>query len=216
MIFSNRKEAAKELSKVLSELIEDNENTIVIGIPRGGVILSYEIAKELGIKFSIVVVKKIPSPHDPELGIGAIAQDGTIVINDDLVLELGVGKLYIDEVVKRLKKEINKRLEFYGIEKSNLKKMKGKNVIIVDDGIATGATMEAAIRAIKKNKPRKIIVATPVAQKDVLEKLSKLVDKIVCINEVEMLGAVGMFYIDFAQVDDEEVKKLIESELFFG
>ena len=94
--------------------------------------------------------------------------------------------------------------------------MKGKNVIIVDDGIATGATMEAAIRAIKKNKPRKIIVATPVAQKDVLEKLSKLVDKIVCINEVEMLGAVGMFYIDFAQVDDEEVKKLIESELFFG
>ena len=216
MIFSDRKEAAKELSKVLSDLIEDSESTIVVGIPRGGVILSYEIARELGIKFSVVVVKKIPSPHDPELGIGAIAQDGTIVINDDLVLELGIGKLYIDEVVKRLKKEINKRLEFYGIEKSNLKKMKGKNVIIVDDGIATGATMEAAIRAIKKNKPRKIIVATPVAQKDVLEKLSKLVDKIVCINEVEMLGAVGMFYIDFAQVDDEEVKKLIESELFFG
>lgn len=216
MIFSNRKEAAKELSKVLSELIKNKENTIVVGIPRGGVILSYEIAKELGIKFSVVVVKKIPSPQDSELGIGAIAQDGTIIINEDLVMELGIGKLYIDEIAKRLKKEINKRLEIYGIEKNNLRKVKGKNVIIVDDGIATGATMEAAIRAIKKNKPRKIIVATPVAQKDVLDKLSRLVDKIVCINEVEILGAVGMFYIDFTQVDDEEVKKLIESELFFG
>ena len=216
MIFSNRKEAAKELSKVLSELIKNKENTIVVGIPRGGVIISYEIAKELGIKFSVVVVKKIPSPQDPEFGIGAIAQDGMIVINDDLVLELGIGKLYIDEIVKRLKKEINKRLEIYGIERNNLRKVKGKNVIIVDDGIATGATMEAAIRAIKKNKPRKIIVATPVAQKDILAKLSKLVDKIVCINEVEILGAVGMFYIDFTQVDDEEVKKLIDSELFFG
>jgi len=216
MIFSDRKEAAKELSKVLSELIKNKENTIVVGIPRGGVIISYEIAKELGIKFSVVVVKKIPSPQDPEFGIGAIAQDGMIVINDDLVLELGIGKLYIDEIVKRLKKEINKRLEIYGIERNNLRKVKGKNVIIVDDGIATGATMEAAIRAIKKNKPRKIIVATPVAQKDVLEKISMLVDKVVCINKVEILGAVGMFYIDFTQVDDEEVKKLIDSELFFG
>lgn len=216
MIFPNRKEAARELSKVLSKLVENKGNTIVVGIPRGGVVLSYEIAKELGIKFSVVVVKKIPSPQDPELGIGAIAQDGTIVINDDLVLELGIGKLYIDEVVKRLKKEINKRLEIYGIERNNLKKTKGKHVIIVDDGIATGATMEAAIRAIKKNKPRKIIVATPVAQKDILDKLSRLVDKIVCINKVEILGAVGMFYIDFTQVDDEEVKKLIDSELFFG
>ena len=216
MIFSDRKEAAKELSKVLSKLVESKENTIVVGIPRGGVVLSHEIAKELGIKFSVVVVKKIPSPQDPELGIGAIAQDGTIVINEDLVMELGIGKLYIDEVVRRLKEEINKRLEIYGIEKNNLRKVKGKNVIIVDDGIATGATMEAAIRAIKKNKPRKIIVATPVAQKDVLEKISMLVDKVVCINKVEILGAVGMFYIDFTQVDDEEVKKLIGSELFFG
>lgn len=215
MIFADRIDAANKIAERLKTIVgKKKDNTIIVGIPRGGAIIAYEIAKSLGTKFSLVVVKKIPSPFDKELGIGAITEDGTIYLNKDLINELNVSDIYIKEVIKRLKKEIEKIVSLYGLTKDRFKHFKDKDIVLVDDGIATGGTVIAAIKTIKKTKPNKVIIATPVVQKDVLDEIYSYVDHVISLNTVEILGAIGMFYLDFGQIEHEKVKEILNNSLF--
>ena len=208
-MFENRRDAGKQLAKLL-EKYKNDKNVIVLGILRGGIVVAKEVANYLNSKLYPLVTKKLSSPFDPELAIGAISQCGSIVINEDIIKELGISKEYIIKEKERILEEIRERLEKFNGPKS-LEFVKNKIVIIVDDGIATGATLKAAVYDVKKFEPKKVVIAVPVAQKDVLKEFEKIVDETYCVLKVDILGAIGMFYVDFKQVNDEEVKKILSS-----
>lgn len=206
MFFKDRIQAGKKLTERL--LKYKNENVIVLAIPRGGVVVAYEIAKTLNAPLDLIIPRKIGAPYQPELAIGAVTQDGTIILNEEIVNYLSIPEEYIKAEAERQKKEIERRLIKYrgnAIEPN----VENKIVIIVDDGIATGATMIAAIASIRKKKPLKIIVAIPVAPPESLEKIKKYADEIVCLYTPEPFFAIGQFYEKFEQLEDEEVINLL-------
>jgi len=200
MQFTNRHEAGQKLAKKLSKYSNKND-VIILGIPRGGVEVAFDIAKKLKITLSVVVTKKIGYPYNPEFAIGAISSEGYI-LDEDYKNQVGEG--YLEEVVKESKKEIKRRYKEYtnGI----IPKLKGKIVIIVDDGLATGYTMLAALKYAKSQNPKKVIVAAPVAAQDSFEKVKEIADEVVCLQTPIFFGAVGSFYQDFEQLEDKDVK----------
>ncbi len=203
-IFENRKEAAILLCKELEKHIHKRESSvIVIAIPRGGVVLGDIIASFFDIQLDIVISKKIGAPQNPELAIGAVMHDGTFYPNSEIINILNIPQDFIEKQINNKIKEINQRLlKFRGNEEYDLK---DKTIILVDDGIATGATMINAINWIKKQGPKIIIVAIPVAPIDTKGIISSLVEKTVIINTPLSFSAVGEFYRDFSEVNDEEV-----------
>jgi putative phosphoribosyl transferase len=208
MLFQDRREAGKALAKEL-ESYKETPNTIVLGIPRGGVVVGHEIAKALGAPLDVYITRKIGAPHNPELAIGAVASDGTLLIDHQLVRRLGVSQEYVDAESDRQKKEIHRRMaEYRGDGPSP--QLAGKVVILVDDGVATGATTLATIRAIKSQEPARLILAVPVGPRDSIESLRQEVDELVCLHAPEVFWAVGAFYNVFDQTSDEEVKALLD------
>jgi len=205
-VFKDRSEAGKRLVQLMKEL--KGKDLVVLAIPRGGVVVGYEIAKELKAKLDVIIPRKIGAPLDPELAIGAIGEDGTLYLMENLVDQLGVSKEYIEEEVERQMREIKRRALKYRGEREALD-IKGKTVILVDDGLATGATMKAAIMQVKKREPKEIFVAVPVSPKDTLLEISKMVDKVYCLATPEPFYAIGQFYRNFEQVSDEVVIKLL-------
>jgi len=204
LIFKDRVDAAQRLAKKLEWI--KKENPIILAIPRGGVVTGDVIAKTLGLSLDIIVSRKVGAPYNPELAIGAVAHDGSFFPNSDLINTLGIPKNYLDEKIAEQMEEIEHRLvKFRGRTDYDLK---NKTVVLVDDGIATGATVFVALEWIKKQKPKRVIVAIPVGPRDTIERLSKMAE-VVVLDAPESFGAVGEFYHSFDQVEDYQVAEIM-------
>ncbi len=208
MFFQDRSEAGKKLAEILLPF-KDNNQVIVLGLPRGGVITAYEVAKKLNAALDIIIVRKIGAPYNPEFAIGAITEDGTFLVDQDIMTLHNISPEYINVQLQNHKQEIERRILLYRHNKLPLN-LKNKTVIIIDDGIATGLTILASIQSVKNQKAKCIIVATPVAAADSLEKIKKLTDNVFCLYAPMFFGAVGEFYNNFDQTSDEEVIKLLQ------
>lgn len=207
-MFRDRVDAGKRLAEQLLDYKE--KDVIVLAIPRGGVVVGYQVSRKLGAPLDLIIPRKIGAPMNPELAVGAVSQDGTIVLNDELVRMLRIPDSYIKAEADRQMREIERRMRNYRGESRPLPVFKGKTVILVDDGIATGATMRAAIQSIRKQKPAGLVVAVPVGPRDTIMTLKNEADKVVCLETPEDFQAIGQFYEDFRQVSDEEVIQLLE------
>lgn len=207
MRFTDRKDAGIRLAKALEKY--KGEDVIVYALPRGGVPLGVEIAKKLNAPLDLIITKKIGHPTNPEYAICALAEEGDPVCNPAEVD--GIDPHWLEEETTRIRNEIKRRREKFSGEIIT-HSVEGKTAIIVDDGIATGFTMIAAINEMKRRKPKKIVVAIPVTPDDTAEKLKSMVDDLVALDiDVFYQGAVGAYYDDFSQVDDSEVILLLKS-----
>lgn len=208
MIFSNREEAGKILGAKVKEK-GYGKDSLVLGIPRGGVVVAKEVAKILKCELDIIIPRKLRSPFNPELAFGAISDDESLVIDESLVSLLNISQEFIEQEKKTQLEEIKRRRKKYNMDKL-LPDMKGKTVILVDDGIATGATMKAGVISVKKKKPEKIIVAIPVASPQSVEELKEITDEVICLYAPAYFAAVGQFYTEFSQTSDDEVIEILK------
>lgn len=207
-MFGNRIDAGEQLAKRL-EVYRDDAQAVVVGLPRGGVPVAYEIALALHLALEIVCPRKIGAPTNKEFAVGAITETGEGLFNRETIEQLGISQAYIDQEIEKEKKIAQKRLAVYrqGRPKRDFKE---KCVLLVDDGLATGATMKAAIHSIRAEKPRKIIVAVPVAPVETLNEITILADEVICLETPYFFQAVGQFYEDFTPTEDEEVIALLK------
>ncbi|HHY47741.1 MAG TPA: phosphoribosyltransferase [Firmicutes bacterium] len=205
-MYENRHAAGRALGKRLSTL--KGRDVVVLGLLRGGIPVAFEVARELEAPLYPLLPRKIGAPSDPELAIGAVAQDGTVVLNEALVNLLSVEKKYIDDTVTKERLLIEKRLAGLG-EFATLPDLTSKVVILVDDGIATGYTMLAAATSARKARPRQVIIAAPVAPREALRQFSGAADEVVVLSTPYPFFAVGQFYSDFSPVSDEEVNSIL-------
>jgi len=204
--FTDRIEAGKLLASALADFA--GENTIVLAIPRGGVVVGYEIAKALNLPLDVIIPHKIGAPNNPELAIGAMTEDGTIILENNLIKYLGVPEDYIKEESELQKREIERRLKFYR-QNAPYPNLRGYDVIIVDDGIATGSTMKAALASVKNRGAKTVTVAVPVGPPSTIKELKKQADRVVCLYTPEYFLAIGQFFKDFSQTTDEEVIQML-------
>ena len=206
--FENRQDAGRQLARKLRE--RNFDNPVVLALPRGGVPVAYEVANALGVPMDLLFVKKIGAPGWPEYGIGAVVDGANpqIVLTEEIVRQLRPSPDYIEAEMQRQLKEIARRRLIYLGDRQPID-LKDRTVIIVDDGIATGGTVKAALKGVRKNQPRKIILAVPVAPRDTLEELSDQCDETICLYTPTPFGAVGSFYRDFGQTGDSEVISLM-------
>jgi len=182
---------------------------VVIAIPRGGVIVGYQIALMLKAPLDIVIPRKITAPFNPELAIGAVNEDGEVIIDKKLVDRLNISEKYIEAEKKRQSEEIKRRLKIYRSLKPRIP-VKGKVAILTDDGVATGSTMKAAIMTVRRMNPRSIIVAVPVAPSGIEFELGIGFNEFICLSSIEHFYAIGQFYRNFPQVNDEEVNEILK------
>lgn len=206
-MFDNRRDAGKKLAEKLEKY--RGKKALVLAIPRGGVVVAREITDALGADLDLIVSRKIGAPMDPEFAIGAVAPDRSVSLNDEVVKEMNVTKGYIDRMARIESLEIFRRMKKYrGSEE--LPEIKGRVVIVVDDGIATGYTMKVVVEFLRKRKPKSIVVAVPVAPPKSLDELREEADEVVCIESPRDFSAVGEHYRSFPQVSDEEVVELLK------
>jgi len=205
-LFTNRTDAGKQLSSVLKNV---GKNAIVLAVPRGGVVVAFEIAHALNIPLDVIITKKIGAPDNPELAIGAVAEDGTYLLDNSLVEMLGVPQNYISAEVERQQAEIKRRLKTYR-EGAPTPEIKAREVILVDDGVATGSTLKAALRSLRNRGAKPVTVAVPVGPADTVRELQREADRAVCLSTPEPFYAIGEFYEDFEQTTDEEVIELLK------
>ena len=206
MLFKNRTEAGQKLAKLLSDYA--SEDVIVYALPRGGVVLGAEIARAINAPLDLIITRKIGHPSNPEYAVCALAEDGAPICNQSELERLG--HQWLEEEKHKAREEIQRRREEY-VGDPTQKDIKGKTAIIVDDGIATGLTMIASIEEMKLHEPKEIVVAIPIVPYLTSLKLEGMVDKVVCVEATrEFLGAVGAYYEDFTQVDDDEVKRILK------
>lgn len=210
-IFRNRIDAGKELAELLKRFSQ-RPNLLVLGLPRGGVPVAFEIARILRAPMDIFIVRKLGVPGQEELAMGAIATGGTRVLNRGVIIDLGIPENELEEVTRREEQELQRREHSYRDDRP-LPRIQGKTIILVDDGLATGASMYAAILAIKQQKPQAIIVAVPVAAPDTCDSFAKIVDEIICAATPEPFHGVGAWYEDFSQVSDEQVHEYLQESI---
>jgi len=219
IIFQDRIDAGKRLAKKLSWLKQDQlkeerdrrqQSIVILAIPRGGVIIGDVIASELDAKLDIIVSRKIGAPDNPELAIGAVMPDGSYFLNQRRVNMLNVPQEYIQIQAYEQIKEIDRRLMAYRGSKEYDNEFERKAVVLVDDGIATGATMTASAKWIKnKQQCKRLVIAVPVAPAEILDDLNQVADEVIVLYTPEPFIAIGRFYEDFAQVSDNEVKEIM-------
>ncbi|MBD2449430.1 phosphoribosyltransferase [Nostoc sp. FACHB-152] len=211
--FRNRAEAGKLLAQQLTIYAKCKE-VLVLGLPRGGVPVAFEIANSLNAPLDICLVRKLGVPNHEELAMGAIATGGVRVLNYDVINSLGIDHKIIDEVTAKEMRELQRRDRAYRGDRP-LPEVKNRTVILVDDGIATGSTMLAAIAILQPQRPQRIVVAVPVAPPSTCEQLQAEVDEIVCLVMPESLYAIGIWYEDFSQTTDAEVRELLARQSNF-
>jgi predicted phosphoribosyltransferase len=208
MLFENRTDAGRKLAARLAHHA-GTPGILVLALPRGGVPVAFEVAKALQAPLDVFIVRKLGVPGHEELAMGAIATGGVRVVNDEVVRHYGVPPSVIDAVAAEEQKELERReREYRGTRTAPA--VRGNTVILVDDGLATGATMRAAAAALRKQKPARLVVAVPVAAPDTCEEFRKEVDEIICGETPEPFLGVGGWYHDFSQTSDEEVQRLLD------
>lgn len=207
MRFIDRVDAGKKLVEKL-EKYKNNNDAIVLGLPRGGVVTAYEIAKELNLPLDIIVTRKIGAPEQPELALGALSQEGEPVLDNRLIDIVGANEDDLREIIEDEQYELKRRISRYRGNRPKLN-LDGKIAILVDDGLATGATMRAAIVSARLLKASKIVIAVPVSPADTLIKIQSLSDEVICLYTPKTFWGVGGFYDNFLQVTDEQVMDLL-------
>src|ERR687888_109711 len=205
--FGDRAQAGRELAAVLSRYA-GREDVVVLALPRGGVPVGLEVARELDAPLDVYVVRKLGLPEQPELAMGALASDGIRVLNDEVVEAAAVPPETIEEVAAREHEELARRESVYRGGRSALR-VEGKTVILVDDGLATGSSMRAAVRALRGQRPAQIVVAVPIAPPATCEELRGEADQVVCACTPEPFLAIGAWYEHFPQVSDGEIRDLL-------
>ncbi len=208
MIFQDRKQGGEMLAGQLADYA-GRKDVVVLAIPRGGVPVGAEVARALGVPLDIFIVRKLGVPGQEELAFGAISSGGVRVLDEDIARMAGVTTEEIESVTEREKKELERRERVYRGERA-AREVKGKTVLLVDDGIATGSSMRAGIAALRRREPARIVVATPVAPASTCRRLRKEADEIVCVQMPETFHAIGEFYANFLPTGDEEVRALLE------
>jgi len=208
IIFENRREAGRRLARALAKRGYRGENTLILGIPRGGLVVADEVAKALAATLDIITARKLRAPYQPELGIGAVVNGDHILLNKDLVQTVGASQDYLNREIAFQKQELERRLRFYRNGRPD-PEVAGKTVIIVDDGIATGYTFRASLESVRQSHPNRLVAATPVAARDSAETLKAFADDVVFLSTPEPFHAVGAWYQNFDQVSDEEAAAVL-------
>ena len=209
--FRDRVEAGEYLAEGLSHY-RDRDDVIVLALPRGGVPVAAEIARRLRVPFDVYVVRKLGVPGHEELAMGAIASGGVRLLNDDVVGPLGIPANVIDSVARSEQIELERREELYRGSRAPIG-LVGKTVILVDDGLATGSTMRAAVKAVRQQEPAQVIVAVPVGAPETCAMIAREADDVVCVRTPEPFVAVGLWYRDFTPTSDREVRALLGREV---
>jgi putative phosphoribosyl transferase len=207
MTFRDRHDAGRRLAQLLTHLA-GRTDVVILGLPRGGVPVAYEVAAALQAPLDIFVVRKLGVPGQEELALGALASGGIRVLNQDVVTAVGISAEAIDAITRREHVELERRERLYRGERPAME-VKGKTVVLIDDGLATGSTMRAAAKALRAGDPAKIVVAVPVAARATCEALRSEVDEVVCAEIPARFIAVGEWYEEFAQTTDDDVRELL-------
>jgi predicted phosphoribosyltransferase len=205
--FADRREAGRELARALGQYA-GRDDVVVLALPRGGVPVAFEVARELHAPLDVFVVRKLGLPEQPELAMGALASGGLRVLNDEVVQGAAVTSETIEQVTAREQRELERRERLYRGERPPLQ-LEGQTLILIDDGLATGSTMLAAVRALRAREPAQIVVAVPIAPPETREELMGEADEVVCAHTPEPFLAIGVWYDQFPQMSDEEIRDLL-------
>lgn len=208
-MFTDRTDAGRQLADIVET--HDVDADIVLAIPRGGLPLGRAVADALSVPLDIVVARKMGAPHNPELAIGAVAADGSAWINDELVAELGVDEAYVEEKRREEATNAREKAERYRGDRPE-PELASKTVLVVDDGVATGATAIACLRQVAAAEAERVVLAVPVGAPDTVEQLGSEADEVLCVETPPHFQAVGQFYDDFGQVTDEEAMAYLDRE----
>lgn len=207
-LFRDRVDAGVQLAAALERY--HGQDVLVLGIPRGGVVVAAEVARRLGAALDVIVARKLGAPISRELAIGAVTADGERYLNEDILRELGVTERYLQRVTEEEQAEARRREERFRAGRPPAR-VAGRTVILVDDGLATGATMRAAVRSVRRHGPARLVVAVPVGARETCEELRAEADEVVCLYQPEPFWAVGAHYQHFEPVDDATVQELLRS-----
>jgi predicted phosphoribosyltransferase len=207
MVFRDRREAGKQLSERLLHL--RGHSPIVLALPRGGVVVGDEVARALGAPLEVIVARKLGAPGNPEFGFGAIGPGGERVLDRNTVRMLGLSEADIELVAREELEELQRRLHHYRGDRP-MPELRGRTAIVVDDGLATGVTARAALRAVRRMQPARLVLAVPVSPPDTAESMAAEVDELVCLHTPPGFMAVGQWYQVFDQTSDEEVMQILE------
>ena len=207
-MFRDRVHAGQELGRALAEYA-DRDDVLVLGLPRGGVPVAYEVSRMLHAPLDVFIVRKLGTPGQEELAMGAIASGGVRVLNQDVLHHFRVPDHVIDAITAREREELQRRERLYRDDRL-FPEVRGLTVILIDDGLATGSTMKAAVRALRQRHPAKIVVAVPIAAAPTCEELRSMADEVVCLNTPEPFYSVGSWYDDFSQTTDDAVRELLQ------
>lgn len=209
IIFENRRDAGRQLAEILTKRDYCNQPLVVLGIPRGGVVVADEVAESISAPLDVVIVRKLRAPYQPELGIGAVVNgDNISIINEELVRALGVSPDYLNSEIACQREEIERRLRVYRGDRP-APEVTGKTVIVIDDGIATGYTFRAALEGLRRRNPARLVAAAPVAAQSSVDMLSAFADEMVFLSTPVSFFSVGTWYRDFDQVSDEEAVAIL-------
>ncbi len=208
-LFKDRQEAGELLAHELAQF--QGRRVVVLGIPRGGMIVAQELARKLQADLDIVLAHKLRTPGYTELAMGSVAEDGKLFLNEDVIRELNVNEAYIRQEKARQLAEIRRRTDLFRRVRPKVS-LAGRTVIVTDDGVATGATTQAALWAVRLENPEKLIAALPVGPENMIRRLGEDVDEMICLRTPPIFAAVGQFYMQFEPVEDEEVLKIMEEE----
>ncbi len=209
--FQNRQDAGRKLAEVLEQGPTPSDNIVVLALPRGGVPVAYEIAIRLAAPLDVLVVRKIGLPGQDEFAIGAMAPDGILLMNESLLRALGVPGPAIEKVIEAEQHELVRREALYRGNRPALS-LQGREIILVDDGMATGFTMRAAVQTLRRHSPAHIRVAVPVASKEACRDIEQLADELICLHTPDPFRAVGLWYRHFDQTSDAEVRRLLSAK----
>jgi putative phosphoribosyl transferase len=207
-MFHDRKDAGIQLAETLKHY-KGNSSVLVLALPRGGVVVGFEIARYLNVPMDVFIVRKIGFPTEPEFAIGSVSETGTVYLNQSVISAYGVADKYIADETAHQKEEIAKKVKLYR-EGKKIGGLENKIIILVDDGVATGATMKAAITTLKKEKIEKLVIALPVAPPSTAAELKEMADEFICLETPYDFFAVGSYYHNFKQVSDVEVIELLQ------
>jgi putative phosphoribosyl transferase len=211
-IFRDRAEAGRALAELVMRSVPD-PGALVLALPRGGVPVGFEIARAVGAELDLFLVRKLGLPGQEELALGAIASGGIRILNEELLAELRLSGKVIERITAQEERELKRREELYRHGRP-APAIRDRTIVLVDDGLATGASMRAAIAAVRLQEPKRVVVAVPVAAEDIFEEFRKSVAEIVCLHAPQQFAAVGDWYENFSQVTDEEVQRLLAFRFF--